>query len=746
MQRLNPWEARLPIRFGQAAWVTGVALGFLLQPAIAAELVQPPICSEATAGQPDLAGICSITPLGIGQNEVKITLRAASAEIVMGGYKVTSGNYNYNYLTPIVEAMPGDTVSAHLINALTPSANGSMHDHNDGSTNLHYFHGGIVSPNNARPAPAELGTGDNVYVHLKSGLRFDYKVPIPGKTPIPGNDMIDARVLESTGLIPHPLGLNWYHSHLHGTSSDQVMGGMSGLLSVGEATANVKAGCLPDPNDKEKCSNDIAKDTSDLKRITMVRYALLRDMPVMNIAKLPGEANGDAATWDPDPAARDFTPGKPCGVWKPDGSGPDLDPKLRTGFCQREQKKALLFTVNGQRYPTITVEGGKNLLLRLGNLSANIPYWLELRNEDATDTKPLRMTILSLDGVVPAIPIAPGQAQKPVQAVDYDDVLMMPATRAEIYVRNDDKHERQRVYILKTKQHTVEAGTDEWPEIQLARIVLEPNATTSNVRIALNAAVATPGPPQTPSAALAIETTELPPGCIRDLAPAFREYRRVMFLDGVTTSNGKMTDWSVFTQIIRPTGPDPQDEPMHNPPPDEDPDKNTVGLNGGGIPFEEYVGSDELVDWTKKHVCVFIDKKAHAGSHKQLWVLTNATGTLHNFHIHQMKFRLATGNELNSYFIKPPASARTCGQGACPANTPNYDLYDDQQNSDLDRGATRRWHDTIPLPPGQSVFVVMSFDTSQQLGRFVFHCHILKHEDKGLMAPIEVWGPGLAAQ
>ena len=37
------------------------------------------------------------------------------------------------------------------------------------------------------------------------------------------------------------------------------------------------------------------------------------------------------------------------------------------------------------------------------------------------------------------------------------------------------------------------------------------------------------------------------------------------------------------------------------------------------------------------------------------------------------------------------------------------------------------------------MFVIMSFDAAQQLGRFVFHCHILKHEDKGLMAPIEVW-------
>lgn len=744
MQHLKPTVSRLPIGF----IVIRIALGFLVQPAAATELIQPPICSAATAGQPGLAGICSIAPLGNGHNEVKISLTAASAEIAMGGYRVTTGNYNGNFLAPIVEAMPGDTVSAHLVNALPPKANnGGMHDHNDNPTNLHYFHGGIVSPNNARPAPAELGTGDNIYVHLKSGLSFDFKVPIPGERPNPGNDMLDARVLESTGFIPHPLGLNWYHSHLHGISSDQVMGGMSGLLSVGEAIANVRAGCRQDPDDKQKCLNDVAKDTSDLQHGTMVRYALLRDMPVMKIAQLPSQANGDAATWDPDPAARDFTPGgAPCGVWKADGTGPYLDPTLRTGFCQREKDKALLFTVNGQRYPTITVEGGKNLLLRLGNLSANIPYWLELRNENEADTKPLRMTILSLDGVVPAIPIAPGQAQKPVQAVDYDDVLMMPATRAEIYVRNDDKRLTQQVYILKSKKHTI--GTDEWPEIQLARIVLEPNATASNVAIGLNDAVATAGPPKILSQALGVEKAELPEGCIRDLDPAYREYRRVMFLDGVLTSDGKMTDWSVFTQIVRPTGPDLQDEINHGSPPKEDPDKTTVGLNGGGIPFEEYVGGDGLVNWTKPHVCIFIDNQAHAGSHKQLWVLFNATNTLHNFHIHQMKFRLATANELKSYFIKPPDSARTCGQSACPADTPNYDLYDDQNNDDLDPSATRRWHDTIPLPPQQEVFVVMSFDTGQQLGRFVFHCHILKHEDKGLMAPIEVWGPstGLAAQ
>jgi hypothetical protein len=101
-----------------------------------------------------------------------------------------------------------------------------------------------------------------------------------------------------------------------------------------------------------------------------------------------------------------------------------------------------------------------------------------------------------------------------------------------------------------------------------------------------------------------------------------------------------------------------------------------------------------------------------------------------------------------NYFIMPPGPPHTCDPGACPPDTPSYDFYDDQTSGNVDPGETRRWHDTIPLPPFGKVFVVMSFDARQQIGRFVFHCHILKHEDSGLMAPIEVWGPstGLPSQ
>ena len=46
-------------------------------------------------------------------------------------------------------------------------------------------------------------------------------------------------------------------------------------------------------------------------------------------------------------------------------------------------------------------------------------------------------------------------------------------------------------------------------------------------------------------------------------------------------------------------------------------------------------------------------------------------------------------------------------------------------------------HDNYPLLPGARVLVMIRFDAAK-LGRFVFHCHILEHEDKGMMATIGV--------
>jgi FtsP/CotA-like multicopper oxidase with cupredoxin domain len=69
---------------------------------------------------------------------------------------------------------------------------------------------------------------------------------------------------------------------------------------------------------------------------------------------------------------------------------------------------------------------------------------------------------------------------------------------------------------------------------------------------------------------------------------------------------------------------------------------------------------------------------------------------------------------------------------------PSYKLFDDREPTDLDTDKQSKWHDTIPIPAFNKVFIIMSFDAPEQIGRYVFHCHILKHEDRGLMAPIEI--------
>lgn len=307
--------------------------------------------------------------------------------------------------------------------------------------------------------------------------------------------------------------------------------------------------------------------------------------------------------------------------------------------------------------------------------------------------------------------------------------------------------------------------------IQLARIILEPTAVESRVAVALNAPVAVMLPAAEAVTPRFPQVLPPPPGCVRDLKPesdlAKREHRRVNF-------GGSPPGWNIATEIVHfPERVDAENEvacdandpskgeclretlfepdmsasigEYDDPNDPHHPEDNAVT----GPPFEAYVSGEGNIDWLAergqawngkplKHVCIFVNPhpiQPNIQSHKQLWVLSNGTSYLHNFHIHQMKFRLAKKSELIQYRIAPPERSSTCDRDPC--DTPNYKLYEDNSLQNKSR-ADVEWHDTIPIPAATLVFIVMSFDAKEQLGRFVYHCHILKHEDQGLMAPIEV--------
>ena len=110
------------------------------------------------------------------------------------------------YLSPVVEAIPGDTVAALLKNQLKPRAPSGRHVHgraDDNATNLHYFHGGIVTPNNARRTG-----GRRAKATATTSSFISRAAPIPFPMRCRYRTILDARVLEKRGSIAHPNGLN----------------------------------------------------------------------------------------------------------------------------------------------------------------------------------------------------------------------------------------------------------------------------------------------------------------------------------------------------------------------------------------------------------------------------------------------------------------------------------------------------------------------------------------------------------
>jgi FtsP/CotA-like multicopper oxidase with cupredoxin domain len=103
------------------------------------------------------------------------------------------------------------------------------------------------------------------------------------------------------------------------------------------------------------------------------------------------------------------------------------------------------------------------------------------------------------------------------------------------------------------------------------------------------------------------------------------------------------------------------------------------------------------------------------------WIIENRAGENHEFHFHQLHFLVQSQNnfEIN-------------GSVQSPAVTGQY----------LDMIQVPYW-DGNPNHPYPSVTVLIDF-RGKDIGDFVFHCHILGHEDLGMMNIIRVQLPSTA--
>jgi FtsP/CotA-like multicopper oxidase with cupredoxin domain len=94
-----------------------------------------------------------------------------------------------------------------------------------------------------------------------------------------------------------------------------------------------------------------------------------------------------------------------------------------------------------------------------------------------------------------------------------------------------------------------------------------------------------------------------------------------------------------------------------------------------------------------------IDTRVRLGAVEE-WTIRNESDELHDFHIHQGGFQLV---EVNGR----------------PQSLDGY-------------------YDTVNVPVRGEIKIIIPFTDLGMVGKFVYHCHMLSHEDKGMMATIEV--------
>ncbi|MGH3098159.1 MAG: multicopper oxidase family protein [Streptosporangiales bacterium] len=112
----------------------------------------------------------------------------------------------------------------------------------------------------------------------------------------------------------------------------------------------------------------------------------------------------------------------------------------------------------------------------------------------------------------------------------------------------------------------------------------------------------------------------------------------------------------------------------------------------------------------KKMDMARIDETVQLGT-TEVWQVTNSAGEYHNFHVHDVQFQVLSVDG------KKPGPALS------------------------------GWKDTIYMPPDRTVRLAMRFtDYADPDSPYMFHCHLLPHEDRGMMGQFVVVRQGQSAK
>lgn len=696
----------------------------------------------------------------------------------------------------VLAVNPGDRLKITLVNRMTNVTSEYPKPHQL-VTNLH-LHGALVRARGRKPEDqisddSTIGyearsIGDFIFV----GVASEKVGPIPSKHQHAAHELIGTTARFDIKIPDdHPDGIFWFHPHPHGHTKPQVSSGMAGMIVVGAPDYL----CLKTKKvgDKLECADTI-KITENPN--VAIREILLKDAQLLdamngttkmkadqapdfcgNVAETNGKVDVNAEGFCKENGGQGRWVYSLNGVSNPSWvvpAGPNNEPQLEVW---RIQNASANITYN----LCFSATGGYEIAPYAKGTDNDYP-------EPCPEAMPFQ--VLSMDGV------AYGATGDPGQFINADAlqrrVILMPGSRIELAVTprvaaSECKLNGSGRLTNETCKPLAKApdggftatlqtlayvtGGDDWQHMTLGSVTFKgpgQKIAALNSRFAAPKRVAfrqggilfqkaNPQDKQLPKATDPFEYTPDPKGfaaehCVGGKAALLRDpqgnqlKRRIYFAivndsgneyfllgNTIVTMDGE-SEWHLNRTAVD--------------------GKNPVRLQ----PFNAHV--------TESDLCV---KRGE----QERWELVNLSHEVHNFHIHQGKFAVAVNKTGKAIFTKQSAIDDVNLQNAVITNgavsgTPGAAQLHDTMivprasaahctSSDLDaagnpldaaKGFLRRAPDgkgfTFDKGVGcaknkwGSIELDIPFDKQWSIGKYVFHCHILEHEDLGMMSSIRV--------
>ena len=580
---------------------------------------------------------------------------------------------------------PPTLASAH--GALTFDVTASA----DASGRPRFVYAGGTTPPTLRLLP-----GDTLYVNFTNalprppagaGYTNDTSLHYHGLTvspQAPADDSID--LLASPGqtlhyVVPIPSnqapGLFWYHTHAHGEAERQTLSGMSGALVIDGIAASLPQ--ITKLKERVLVIRDapaagFALPAADRAQVRAMRWAMRRGVGMGSASRMTTVGASRSSSM-PIRTRMDLVGGDNASA-----SNPFVTrvPRFRTAARPSVADQHCLANSVEPSTMSLTVDGQTQPSIAIG--SGETQFW-RVVNAGADTYLDLSvdnaaLTVLAIDGV----PIARGVNTPSSLVVDH--YVLPPSSRVEFTITGPAANTRS---FLRTA--CFDSGPTGLPMPARILASLDPSPPTASSTTSIDAfrrTATAPNPrrgtsPSSPSdaASLAIGTSE------RRLRVSTRRATSA-------TGTGAMPGMSMSAPATS------ADASM----------RYSRRLSAAAI-MSVPVALSRTVSYTDQYTIdgVAYDPSAPPAYYAQAgtaqdWTIVNTQTEVHTFHIHQIHFVLEA--------IDGVAQAR------------QYVM------------------DNVNVSPGGSVRVRLDFSNPTIVGTFLFHCHILSHEDRGMMAKIRV--------